>query len=466
MAEQNLYTWQWISQHTDPELETALATEGNQVIKTLMEELVREPQAASLNLACRVISCIQKERAIINLEHFFNTLTEKGVWPEYLINRIDKEDQDLSFYLIKNPLKTVLQLANVDRSSQALLCQALCQTIKKGNTKISLELLKHIQSIPKDLACSFVEISSGNHISIREIPILQAAFNLGNEDLLLEILGKGASVKTDNGHPSIIEMAIERNFFRLVHQLFIPNPKYPGLLFSAIMGGYKPAIQAKILQNKEELLLIDLEGNSPLHIAAQTGNLAAIGLLLNNGALTEAKNKKEQTPLMLACRCNQREAAELLCARGANALVKDENECTCLHYACAKGNLPLAESLLAQHASLNVRDKTGSTPLHAAAVANHPELISTLMQKGARLERDNAGRTPIEKAFLMGSFQAILAFYELNYLGDLAALKARVLAELPHNKKLLHSRDLLSFAVQHGWQDVLSQCQESWEKAA
>ena len=67
---------------------------------------------------------------------------------------------------------------------------------------------------------------------------------------------------------------------------------------------------------------------------------------------------------------------------------------------------------------------------------------------------------------LMGSFQAILAFYELNYLGDLAEFKTRVLAELPNNKKLLHSRDLLPFAMQHGWHDVLSQCQLSWEKVA
>lgn len=66
------------------------------------------------------------------------------------------------------------------------------------------------------------------------------------------------------------------------------------------------------------------ERNTPLHYAACQGHAEVCALLLDAGALLEARNEGGVTALFLAAQANQPRVVELLLARGASPDVRDK----------------------------------------------------------------------------------------------------------------------------------------------
>jgi ankyrin repeat protein len=61
-------------------------------------------------------------------------------------------------------------------------------------------------------------------------------------------------------------------------------------------------------------------------------------LLLENGALVNAKNNYSDTPLMAACRSRNRDIVKLLLENKADVTAKDENNETALTHATRAGD--------------------------------------------------------------------------------------------------------------------------------
>ena len=200
---------------------------------------------------------------------------------------------------------------------------------------------------------------------------------------------------------------------------------------------------------------VDNEDDLALHITSRPGMFAAVQLLLDLGADTNAMNKSGQTPLHVAAGGEKDcpELCEILLRHDAKIDAVDEGGNQPLHLACkqahvntgrlllsqgadfravnAKGHCPLflisdfykrdvdSEGNLALHitsrcgmsaavqllvdlgADTNTMNKSGQTPLHAAVSGEKdcPELCETLLKHGATIDAvDEDGNQPLHLA--------------------------------------------------------------------
>ncbi|NXI76665.1 ANKR7 protein, partial [Rhipidura dahli] len=74
---------------------------------------------------------------------------------------------------------------------------------------------------------------------------------------------------------------------------------------------------AILLEHGADPNLVDAEGNTALHLAVLSGNIAVAGLLLEHGARSDAQNQAGYTPLNLAVSKEHEEMLEHLVKKAA-----------------------------------------------------------------------------------------------------------------------------------------------------
>lgn len=180
----------------------------------------------------------------------------------------------------------------------------------------------------------------------------------------------------------------------------------------------------------------DENGNTPLHIAAQSGKIKITRLLLvGRSFLLNIRNNMGQTALDLAANNHHDVIAYFLRNNGAKAsgLVskidrtisvnsKDKKGATALHRAIAdigknllleeflRSRLEAIDTLLADGADVNLVDFNGNTPLHLAArCVNAPEITFKLLSRGANpnVKTKISNVTPLHEAALRGDSNTI-----------------------------------------------------------
>lgn len=123
-------------------------------------------------------------------------------------------------------------------------------------------------------------------------------------------------------------------------------------------------------------------GQSPLHAAADDGDLQALRRLLGPGADTTAADNEGMTPLLLAAKSGHAEACRLLLTASADVAATDKNGWTPLHWA-GRGEHAKAQAcraLLDARAEVNSKAcGNGFTPLN---FAYNGEVRSLLVERG------------------------------------------------------------------------------------
>jgi len=182
------------------------------------------------------------------------------------------------------------------------------------------------------------------------------------------------------------------------HFEFVVSDIQQGIL-AAVLNDDIAAIQAFLADGKNPAKVMDADGFTPLHLAAQHGRYEIMELLLSNKMPVDLKSREGFTPLHMAANSGQLMAMKLLIDKGAKVTAKNNNGLTALHIA-ASGNQPeVMRFLLEQDFSVNEKDSFGFTSLHVSAYYGFDRAVDILLAHGANCAARNIkGETPAKVA--------------------------------------------------------------------
>lgn len=145
----------------------------------------------------------------------------------------------------------------------------------------------------------------------------------------------------------------------------------------------------EILRNSPDLINAkDQGGFTPLHNAANKGQLTVARFLLDNGAEVNARNNRGGSALHIAASRGYKAMAELLLSKGASVNAKEYSwvpspgsvgGSTPLHTAAANGFLAVAKTLIEKEADVNAKDDCNATPLHLAVLRGFKDMVNLLL---------------------------------------------------------------------------------------
>lgn len=125
--------------------------------------------------------------------------------------------------------------------------------------------------------------------------------------------------------------------------------------------------------------------STALHMAAENGYTECVQILLHTGSSHSVVNDKDQTALHLAAKAQCAESVEILLELGAEVNALDIDQRTALHSAVCKAFLSfhVVEVLVKWGANVNIQDRYGYAPLHIAALNELSQCVDFLIIKGA-----------------------------------------------------------------------------------
>lgn len=190
----------------------------------------------------------------------------------------------------------------------------------------------------------------------------------------------------------------------------------------------------KALITQKNVVTVDSEGNTPLHIALlYDAPLSRVKYILSQTEDVNLRNRDGNSPLFICVLKNRKEVGEALLQKGADIFCANNNNNsplrlalkysvqvptvqdwllnsdtiystdgsgnTVLHYAAEWQYGPAITYLLGRNADINAKNAKGETVLFSAAKSNNPEIIQKVVDGGADLyARDNMGSTAIHIA--------------------------------------------------------------------
>lgn len=201
-----------------------------------------------------------------------------------------------------------------------------------------------------------------------------------------------------------------------------------------------------------------VDGVTALHVAAQSGHLDCVNVLLESGASVSIQDQEQRTPLMLAVKNNHgdvsialvkagadpntvyvdeegvehnllmdaitvenEEFAKLLAEKGAELYFVDDKKVTTLLQASHRGLKDIVTILLEKHAAtgkggyLDDASDEGVSPLVAAASEGHAEIVQALIAAGANVDAvDKDGTNALMAASARGHVESVKPLLEAN----------------------------------------------------
>lgn len=154
--------------------------------------------------------------------------------------------------------------------------------------------------------------------------------------------------------------------------------------------GDVPALRAAIENDDDARVLRSRDGWTPLHLAAFFGRDDAVALLIDHGALLDARstNATRNTPLHAALAgATKAGIVRRLILAGADVDAGDAHNITPLHLAASRGDAALCELLIARGADPQAAADDGTTPSMLATARGFADLGDQLAMRD-RVEQD------------------------------------------------------------------------------
>ncbi|WP_461200197.1 ankyrin repeat domain-containing protein [Anoxybacillus sp. TBDG-1] len=180
----------------------------------------------------------------------------------------------------------------------------------------------------------------------------------------------------------------------------MPLPPLHFALASSLAQGDEENIEmVKQIVNEETVREKDKENNTPLHIAAGSGDVSLVQLVCQYDVDVNAENKQGETPLLLAVQAGNIDVVRFLYERGANMEIANKDGETPLYKAVERNFIDVATYLLEKGANVDAKTNIGKTPLMVAAEYGYDELVALLLRYGADVHvKDKIGNTALSLA--------------------------------------------------------------------
>lgn len=184
----------------------------------------------------------------------------------------------------------------------------------------------------------------------------------------------------------------------------------------------------------------DPQNITALHWAAINGHLLACSLLLGRGAEVDAfGGELVATPLMWAARNGRVYIVHLLLSRGADPALKDSQGFNTLHLATHSSSaLTVAYLLACARLSIDVdaRDPEGHTALHWACYQGDALSVDLLLSHGASVSAaDNNAMTPLHWAVVKGNSTCIRKLIDAGANADAKTSEAKTPRDMAEELK-------------------------------
>lgn len=149
---------------------------------------------------------------------------------------------------------------------------------------------------------------------------------------------------------------------------------------------------------------MDIEGRTPLILAAQEGHWSTVRLLLDRRSPIDHRAYDGHSALSAALLGSHAEVAELLMRRGADTDVRDAEGRPLLYLLVLESRLDMATLLIQKGGvPLESRDSEGRTALHVASWQGCVEMVDLLLKHGANPNaQDTEGRPPLHSVAWTG----------------------------------------------------------------
>ncbi|CAD5114977.1 unnamed protein product [Dimorphilus gyrociliatus] len=184
-------------------------------------------------------------------------------------------------------------------------------------------------------------------------------------------------------------------------------------------NGRHPVIEAVRSRNEAVLNIVlslvpqvnvyESSGTSPIHAAAEIGNLAALKRLINFGAdvNTTTKNESKTTPLIIAATFGHDRIVEELIHRGADVNHKDLWGYSPIIKAASNGHISTVKLLLRNNANVNDCNRSGASALQYSLMHDRCQTAQYLIEQNSKLEIFNRQCPLLLAATLNGCIECL-----------------------------------------------------------
>lgn len=383
-----------------------------------------------LHMACRschpeivrhLIETVKEKHGPDKATTYINSVNDDGATALHYTCQITKEevkipesDKQIVRMLLENGADVTLQ-------TKTALETAFHYCAVAGNNDVLMEMISHMN--PTD-----IQKAMNRQSSVGWTPLLIACHR-GHMELVNNLLANHARVDVfDTEGRSALHLAAERGFLHvcdalLTNKAFINSKSRVGrtALHLAAMNGFTHLVKFLIKDHNAVIDILTLRKQTPLHLAAASGQMEVCQLLLELGANIDATDDLGQKPIHVAAQNNYSEVAKLFLQQHpqlVNATSKDGN--TCAHIAAMQGSVKVIEELMKFDRSgvISARNKlTDATPLQLAAEGGHADVVKALVRAGASCTEENkAGFTAVHLAAQNGHGQVLDVLKSTNSL--------------------------------------------------